>query len=252
VKTLVDLKQLGTKNWRSYALFRAAIDCSAAADHQSAEQLLVDALKADGNHLAAVVNFASELMGLEADTEFAVRQFERALERLEKNDSRYLDPVYYATLYRLTSAYYDLQRPEDALKKAEKLYADLAKARKHLQNADRVARTNLFEYIRQIRPAAVMLVIGLRIELRNATIEELRKSAARFATSSAQAQYNFACGLVAYAGKLHGEKRTTILAEARQYRDLAIRMKPSLRARAKVDRSLALLQELEEPPANGS
>ena len=100
---LVELSPLGTRHWRSYALFRAGADCAAAGNHDAAERLFIDSLREDKDHTAALVNFAGELLVVREgkDIDFAIAQLEKVVREYGGHANRHRDPVYYAALYRL-------------------------------------------------------------------------------------------------------------------------------------------------------
>ena len=257
----IDLKALPTRSWRSHALFRAGIGAAARGDHASAETLYLEALRDDPTNLAARVNFAGELMGDRDDDpandqfaiELAVEQLQTVLDILEKR--RDYDAIYFAALYRLASAYYDLGHAERALKVASVLLRMMDEASNECRRSEAVTdlekRKNhrVKTFIDQSRPAAEMMYIGMQLEYgtdEGVTLIDLRETAKRASVPTAQFQYNYACALAVYLPRVDRKERTRLDYEVIQRLNLAIRMKEDLRARARIDRALSYLHGNEE------
>ena len=257
MKRRIDLRALPTKSWRSHAFFRAGITAAAKGDHISAEALFTESLRDDPNNLAARVNFAGELMVDRNDDasqyrfaiEFAVEQLGAVLTTFKSDSVK--DEVYYAALYRLASAHYDLGQTTSALHYARQLDTEIHAAtdtcKKDLAENALQRRTNerLAAYFEQSHPAAEMMHIGMKLELRmpGTSLDDLR-NAAKVRVPTAQFQYNYACALACYLPQVPGaDDRAKLKSEAIQRVALAIRMKEDLRARAKVDRALTQLSD---------
>ncbi|HYR29151.1 MAG TPA: hypothetical protein VEU30_11845, partial [Thermoanaerobaculia bacterium] len=263
----INLGALPTKSWRSHAFFRAGIAAATRGDHASAEALYIEALRDDPNNLAARVNFAGELMVARDDDpsndrfalEFAVEQLEAVLRKLqqlkERKDAQSKlsdDAIYFAALYRLASAHYDLGNRVRAVYYAQRLDREIREAtetsgEQHDDPEDPLQRRmneRLRAFVEQSYPAAKVMLIGMKLEYRDPAVSlaDLRQ-AGDVPVPTAQFQYNFACALAIYVAlEPDGETRGKLEAEAVQRLRLAIRMKEDLRARARVDCSLASLR----------
>lgn len=253
----IDLKALPTRSWRSHAFFRAGITAAARGDHETAELLFIESLRDDPTNNAARVNLAGELMVDRDDhptndrfaIEFAVEQLEivrKAYDQTEKP----LDEIYYAALYRLASARYDLEQLDDAIAIAKQLDSDLCAAMRTCRSEDPAGAVDKRRherskaYYEQNYPAAKVMLIGMQLERGDPGIELKHLSnAADVPVPTAQFQYNYACALAVHLPEKGNAK---LEAEAIQRLRLAIRMKKDLRARAKVDRSLRKLHGSKE------
>ena len=255
MKRHVDISALGTRSWRSYALFRAGIAAAAAADHQSAEDLYIEALRDDPGNLAARVNLAGELMlerreGEGPNIEFAIVQLQQVLKKFEENatqnDETILDDaVYYSALYQLTAASYDAGRFEAALEYARRLDIAISWATvesEELRPWDSPSERDerLMAYSDQTLPATRAMLIGIEVEGGLAELDELRRRVDG-SLPSAQLQYNYACAL-AVASRRERDAGE-IIVEALQRLQFAFRMRDSLRLRARADKSLDNLRD---------
>ena len=252
----IDLKALPTRSWRSHALFRAGISAAARGDHGTAESLFIESLRDDPKNDAARVNLAGELMVDRDDNptndrfaiEFAVEQLE--IVRKSYDDKKPLDEIYYAALYRLATARYDLEQLDDAIDIAKQLDSDLCAAIRTCRSEhpddplDKRRHERSKAYYEQNYPAAKIMLIGMQLERGDPGIDLTHLSkAADVPVPTAQFQYNYACALAVHLPQKDNPK---LEAEAIQRLRLAIRMKEDLRARAKVDRSLRKLHGNKE------
>lgn len=154
MRQTIDLGPLGTRSWRSYALFRAGGTAAARGDYTSAEQLYLRSLAVDPHHSAARVNLAAVMLDAQdesteqagwASTRFDAARMRFAVEQLKSvaraaetgTDERY-SAVYYSALYRLAAASYDLGNLAEAKSYSSLLIAAIAAAKAVSRSADRV------------------------------------------------------------------------------------------------------------------
>jgi tetratricopeptide (TPR) repeat protein len=283
----IDLSALPTKSWRSHALLRAGIAAAAKGNHEDAEGLFIEALRDDPNNLAARVNFAGELMvdrdGDPSNDRFAIKM---AIEQLEAvldalTDKEENESIYFAALYRLASAKYDLGEFAKALELAKKLDAKFSKVSdvchgKANSALEKRRNERMKAFIQQSYAASKTMLVGMQLEANEpgVTLETLKTAPVtppagykdkdwvpgRVPVPTAQYQYNYACALAVYLRvRENVADREKIEEEAVERLRLAIRMKADLRARARVDVALTYLRDKEafkkvvaEPPKAGA
>jgi tetratricopeptide (TPR) repeat protein len=162
---------LGTKDWQSYAYFKAGVGWSMEGRKDKARQLYLEALSRDMNNHGALFNLG--VMDMESG------EYDKAVERLmmarnsveqEKMNNLHSDPVWYGAMYQLAASYqYKVikaeEEPEKAnreLDKAEETAKELVAEIKAGINAfQKDENKALQQYLESFKPMAVILYAGI-------------------------------------------------------------------------------------------
>ncbi len=217
------LELLGTQDWRSYALCRAALH---ASDPKHKRKLFLQALDRDPDFRMAKVNLASNLVQQQRSTSssidlrtFAIGLLQSVVQEVTVNQERtdgtgasrpifatVHDPTYLTALYLLVVLQHETEELIQALRTAKALNAELDAARSALESAGNprlLTQRNLVTYLRHIEPSARLVHSTLLLLNSPGTLEEAHKllSALPAASSSAYVQYSFACSYSLVAEK---------------------------------------------------
>jgi hypothetical protein len=121
-------RDLGTTQWRSYALFRAGLEAQRTGKLDAALSLYVRAVDEDGTNYPALVNLALLERTSPERLNAAAARLELVKERVAENDEsrRVLrDTLWYQASYSLAVVQLQLDRPKPAYKNALKLGYEL-------------------------------------------------------------------------------------------------------------------------------
>lgn len=199
---------LGTRRWRSYALFRAGVRLETAGSDALARQRYHAALRFDPEIRGVRVNLAT-ILSEHGDNERALPLLERVLQEIRETPGRARDPVYYSALYRLASIHFNMGHPGPAAEVASELVTRIGQTLTALSGGPTEWRKrlalrrdeNLREYLESIRPSAELLHAGVSLKLPPETeghrerLAAARRVVERYhsAPNTPHTHYNLAC-----------------------------------------------------------
>jgi len=140
------LELLGTRNWHSYAYFRAGVYAGNQQRKTATKKLYIRALQLDPKLRGARVNLASGFM--QEEPQLALEQLERV--KLECDNSWYgdQDPTSYSAIYNLAVLKYEANQNLDAKTEIEDLLDRIDATRGKIATLERSLRAQLKARIR--------------------------------------------------------------------------------------------------------
>lgn len=113
------LELLGTRNWHSYAYFRAGVYAADQKRETAAKKLYIRALQLDPKLRGARVNLARGFM--QQEPQLALEQLERVKNECDKSRYGDQDPTSYSAIYNLAVLKYEANKDKEAKKEIEDL-----------------------------------------------------------------------------------------------------------------------------------
>ncbi len=248
---------LGTKDWQSYAYFKAGVSWSLEGEKEKARQLYVEALSRDINNRGALFNLG--VIDMESG------EYDKAVERLlmaknsaekEKTNSLYNDPVWYGAMYQLAASFqYKVMKAEEGQEKAKQELNEAEETAKNLvtkineeiESVQKNENKVLNQYLESFRPMAVILYAGILVgrgkeKEADSLIEDLKP----FSLLSYRSRYSMACYYSIAGDKKEGKERTNTYKDALFHLNYAFERGGDIVQWAKRDPSLKGVREDEE------
>lgn len=251
---------LGTKDWFSYALFRAGHYAEKACDYGRAKDLYVRALSLDNTFRSARVNLA-RLLWKDGDEKkdkvlksLAVYHLEKVIEVTmskikESSTEIYTDPSTYAAYFNLAVWLFHLGRYANALDMTVPLLNMIEEAQKKDPMAPELRR-----YLDSIKPMAQAVNRGLRVLTGydgTARKEMIGSENENTLIVSPLLHYNLACSYSICAEKTTDDSENYVT-KALKHLEIALWLAPSDKAKvrmiddAKTDRSMKFIRTKTE------
>ncbi len=247
---------LGTKDWQSYAYFKAGVSWSLEGKKDKAKQLYLEALSRDMNNYGALFNLG--VMDMESG------EYDKAVERLmmarnsaeqEKMNKLHSAPVWYSAMYQLAASYqYKVIKAEEEPEKANRELAKAEETAKELV-AEIKAGINAFQkdenkalkrYLESFKPMAVILYAGILVHKGKKEAEQLIESLKPFSKLSYRVRYSLACYYSVVGDKKEGEERANAYKEALFHLNYALEREGDIIQWAKSDPSLLGIRQNEK------
>ncbi len=243
---------LGTKDWQSYAYFKAGVSWSLEGEKEKARQLYVEALSRDINNRGALFNLG--VIDMESG------EYDKAVERLlmarnsaekEKTNNLYSDPVWYSAMYQLAASYqYKVIKAEEGqeLNEAEETAKILVtKINEAIESLRKNENKVLKQYLESFRPMAVILYAGILFGRgKEKEAESLIESLKPFSLLSYRVRYNLACYYSIAGNKKEGKEQTNAYKDALFHLNYALERGGDIVQWAKRDPSLKGVREDEK------
>ncbi len=247
---------LGTKEWQSYAYFRAGVSWSLEDKKEKARQLYVEALSRDMNNHGALFNLG--VIDMESG------EYDKAIERFlmartstekEKTNDLFNDPVWYSAMYQLAASYqYKVIKAEEGQEKAEQELIEAEEAAKNLvtmineaiESPQKNENMALRQYLMSFKLMAVILYAGILVsQEKENEAKPLIESLKPFSLLPYRVRYNLACYYSMAGDKKEGNEKLNTYKDALFHLDYALERGGDIVQWAKSDPSLKGVREDE-------
>jgi tetratricopeptide (TPR) repeat protein len=241
MKSRHGLELLGTRNWRSYAFFRAGVRLEEDGKITAARLLYIKALKLDPENCGARVNLATLLIE-EGENDIAVCQLRYVIEKIRSSTGG-SDSVFYSAKYRLAVAYFntgDLVRSEaEAAELVKTVEGDLQKL---ATKPDGGENARFRDYLHSLEPVVLTLLAGVRIAAGKVQGDSEILSVDPF-LPDAEVQYNIACAYSLLMERKTGDEKRHVGAGSLLHLGFALSLAPALMPSSLKDLSLKAIRE---------